>query len=151
MLGKPIDVDELERALTALLQGPHDGATPAPAPPAELLNTRRIDDFKRLGLLDELLPGALVDMRRHLQELEHAEAARDDEGARQALHALVGLSGEAGAQGLHGLARQAYAAALDGRAGGEPVSPDLQELLDATEQALSRQYGVTATEGPAPR
>lgn len=151
VLGKPIDATELERALGALLQGLDE---PADTPPAgvdgELLNIRRIDDFKRLGLMDELLPGALSDMRRHLRELQQAEADRDAEATRQALHALVGLSGEAGAQGLHGVARQAYAAVLDGRDADPALAASLHDVLQATEVALSRQYGVLPAEGAAP-
>lgn len=151
VLGKPIDAGELERALGSLLQGQETPPALDADAAAALLNTRRIDDFKRLGLLDELLPGALADMRRHVQQLSQAEAAADGEGARQALHALVGLSGEAGAQGLHGLARQAYAAVLDGHKTDESAAAGLQELLSATEMALSQHYGVHAPEDAPPR
>jgi signal transduction histidine kinase/ActR/RegA family two-component response regulator/HPt (histidine-containing phosphotransfer) domain-containing protein len=142
LLTKPIDAAALERALISALQGPGDPAvSPLAAPESELLNTRRVDDFGRLGLMDEL-PGALVDMSGHLKVLEQAEASGDLEAARNALHALVGLSGECGAQALHGLARRRYAALLDGQAASAPVATELRALLAATEQALALRYGV---------
>lgn len=142
VLAKPIDAVALERALLSALQGAGAAAgTPVAAPALELLNTRRIDDFGRLGLMDEL-PGALVDMRGHLRVLGQAEASADLETARNALHALVGLSGECGAQALHGLARRRYAALLDGQAASVPVATELRALLEATEQALAQRYGV---------
>ena len=142
VLIKPIDAAALERALISALQGPGDPAVSLlAAPESELLNTRRVDDFGRLGLMDEL-PGALVDMRGHLKVLEQAEASGDLEAARNALHALVGLSGECGAQALHALARRRYAALLDGQAASAPVATELRALLAATEQALAQRYGV---------
>jgi signal transduction histidine kinase/ActR/RegA family two-component response regulator/HPt (histidine-containing phosphotransfer) domain-containing protein len=142
VLIKPIDAAALERALISALQSAGDPAlSPLAASGPELLNTRRVDDFGRLGLMDEL-PGALVDMRGHLQALEQAEALGDLEAARDALHALVGLSGECGANALHGLARHRYAALLEGHAASVPVAAELRALLEATEQALAQQYGV---------
>ncbi|MGE0289797.1 MAG: response regulator [Bradyrhizobium sp.] len=142
VLIKPIDAAALEHALISALQGSGDPSVSPLAPSAsELLNTRRVDDFGRLGLMDEL-PGALMDMRGHLRALEQAEALDDLDAARDALHALVGLSGECGAKALHGLARRRYAALLDGQASSAPVATELRALLEATEQALAQRYGV---------
>lgn len=138
VLSKPIDAAALELALMSVLQ--QAAGSPARAP--QILNPRRMHDIRRLGLLHELLPGALSDMRRHLQTLEQARAGADADGATQALHALVGLSGEGGAQALHELARQLYARLLDGHPLGEASVSELRALLAATEEALWQLHGV---------
>lgn len=139
VLSKPIDAAALERALRSVLQV--EATTPA-ALASPVLNARRMDDIQRLGLLHELLPGALADMRRHLQSLEQAQAAANAEASTQALHALVGLSGEGGAQALHERARQCYAALLNGQSMDGQALADLHRLLASTQEALWLEYGV---------
>lgn len=146
VLGKPIDRAALLRALSAALEGRTSApAAPLPPPSSELINTARIENFRRLGLLDDLLPRALMDLRRHVQSLEQAAAAHEQEAVSKALHALVGLAGEAGAQALHTRARALYAGWLDGQ---RPASAgwtrELRELLEATERALWQHCGVRA-------
>ena len=179
VLGKPIDTAALRRALgSALDQGggapaPAQGARPAPtapapaapveqaAPPApppaeapapdtELLNTARIESFRRLGLLDDLMPRALLDLRRHVALIEQSLAAGEAQPGLSSLHALVGLAGEIGAQALHQRARERYAAWREATA--EPVPAwgrELRELLAQSEQALERHCGVRAAEASA--
>lgn len=151
VLAKPIDPSALLQALSAAIDGHLSDATPpAPPPGAALLNTARIEDFRRLGLLEELLPRALSDLRRHLQTLEAAASAGEPQAVQAALHALVGLAGEAGAQALHALARARYAAWLEGDRPADPAwTRELSGLLDATEQAL-RQYGGLRDDAPTP-
>ena len=139
VLCKPIDAAALQRALASVLLAEPPAAAVGCAP---VLNLRRMDDIQRLGLLHELLPGALADMRRHLQALEQAHEAGQAEGATQALHALVGLSGEGGAQALHERARQCYADLLNGQPMDGQAVADLHRLLAATQEALWRHYGV---------
>ena len=150
VLGKPIDPAALQRALSAALQGRSTApASPPPAPAADLLSTTRIENFRRLGLLDDLLPRALLDLRRHVQSLEQAATSDDREGVSAALHALVGLAGEVGAQALHARARERYAGWLEGqRPGGEGWTRELRELLEATERALWQYCGVRAERVP---
>lgn len=150
VLGKPIDPAALQRALSAALQGRSTApASPPPAPAADLLSTTRIENFRRLGLLDDLLPRALLDLRRHVQSLEQAATSDDREGVSAALHALVGLAGEVGAQALHARARERYAGWLEGqRPGGEAWTRELRELLEATERALWQYCGVRAERVP---
>ncbi len=140
VLCKPIDAAKLQQALMAALQVP----TGETVPGTTVLNVRRIADIQRLGLLHELLPGALADMRRHLQVLQHAGSSAD---AGHALHALVGLSGEAGAQALHERARQCYAAQLDGRPPTEADVANLHSLLGQTQEALWQHHGVQPATG----
>lgn len=148
VLCKPIDAAALQQALESVLQ--HDDRPSVRAP--QLLNARRMDDIRRLGLLYELLPGAMADMRRHLQALAQARVTADTENATQALHALVGLSGEGGAQALHELARRLYADLLDGQPPAAGAVDELRALLAATEEALRQQYGLlpASAEGAAP-
>ncbi|WP_337179882.1 Hpt domain-containing protein, partial [Hydrogenophaga borbori] len=150
VLGKPIDPAALQRALSAALEGRSTApAAPPPAPAADLLSTTRIENFRRLGLLDDLLPRALLDLRRHVQSLEQAATSDDREGVSAALHALVGLAGEVGAQALHARARERYAGWLEGqRPGGEAWTRELRELLEATERALWQYCGVRAERVP---
>ncbi len=149
VLGKPIDPTALQRALSAALEGRSTApVSPTPAPAADLLNTARIENFRRLGLLDDLLPRALLDLRRHVQSLEQAAAAGDREAVSASLHALVGLAGEVGAQTLHGRARERYAAWLEGqRPGGTAWAKELRELLEATERAMWQYCGVRVAPG----
>ena len=152
VLGKPIDPAALQRALSAALEGRSTApVAPPPVPPAELLNTARIENFRRLGLLDDLLPRALTDLRRHVQLLEQAATASDREGVSASLHALVGLAGEVGAQTLHARSRERYAAWLEGqRPEGAGWTKELRELLEATERALWQYCGVRAVQAADP-
>lgn len=149
VLAKPIDPAALMRTLSAAIDGHASDATPpVPSPGAALLNTARIEDFRRLGLLEDLLPRALTDLRRHLQTLEAAASADEPQAVQAALHALVGLAGEAGAQALHTRARERYAAWLDGDRPADPAwTRELSGLLDATEQAL-RERAVLRPDAP---
>ncbi len=146
VLGKPMDPAGLLRALSAAIEGRPNpalthGATPPPA--VDLVNKARLENFRRLGLMEDLVPRALIDLRRHVQSLEEAAGMNAPDAVSAALHALVGLAGEAGAQALHARARELYAGWLSGqRPGGADWTQELRDLLQATEQALSQQHGV---------
>lgn len=146
VLGKPMDPAGLLRALSAAIEGrPNPPLTHGASPPqaVDLVNTARLENFRRLGLMDDLVPRALIDLRRHVQSLEEAAGMNAADAVSAALHALVGLAGEAGAQALHARARELYAGWLSGqRPGGADWTHELRDLLLATEQALSQQYGV---------
>lgn len=144
VLGKPIDPGLLAHALSQAIDSAGIGALPQPTePPGGLLNTARIDDFRRLGLLDDLLPGALAEMHRQVGRIEACLSADDRQGIQQALHDFVGLSGEAGAQALHGLARRRYAELLHSAdSAGTAWLAELRDLLAATERAMVQQYRV---------
>lgn len=143
VIGKPID----QALLAAILGGVLAGSAPAETEPADgqLLNTRRLDDFRRLGMLHDLVPDSLRELRRLTLRLRDCVGAGDLEGAGTALHTLLGLSGEAGAKALHATARGRYEALLEHHspAGTEWVE-ELRELLARTEQALRSDYGVVA-------
>lgn len=154
VLAKPIDAVALQAALSAAFEG-RVTVPPAPAVPTRsdgdgLLNLARLDNFERLGMLHELLPSALRDLRGHVQALQAAAEAGQADALAERLHALVGLAGEVGAQALHRQARERYAAWLDGkRPSGLAWVRELTALLEATEQALWRHAGVKAADPPA--
>lgn len=161
LLAKPIDATALQRALAAAFEGRvAEPAAPAPVPApaasgparqAELLNLARLDNFERLGMLHELLPHALLDLRGHLQAMQQAAEAGHADQVSERLHALVGLAGEVGAQALHARARERYAVWLEGkRPAGTAWTRELKELLEASEQALWRHCGVKAADPSAP-
>lgn len=159
VLGKPIDPAALQRSLSAALEGrsSSSAAAPRPAPVApaalpeqELLNTARIESFRRLGLLEDLMPRALRDLQRHVHLLEAAAHAGEREAGLSSLHALVGLAGEVGAQALHIRARERYAAWLEGASALDSAGArELIDLLQASEMALWRYCGVRAAEPAA--
>jgi len=161
LLAKPIDATALQRALAAAFEGRvAEPAAPAPVPApaasgparqAELLNLARLANFERLGMLHELLPHALLDLRGHLQAMQQAAEAGHADQVSERLHALVGLAGEVGAQALHARARERYAVWLEGkRPAGTAWTRELKELLEASEQALWRHCGVKAADPSAP-
>ncbi|TFZ00921.1 response regulator [Ramlibacter henchirensis] len=146
VLAKPVDAAALGRTLSRVLAPLAGELTSSPVPPdspAALLDAGRIDDFRRMGLLDELVPESLTGMRRLIQELQACAASADAEGVKTALHTLVGLSGEAGAQALHLMLRARYSDLLEGRAPQDTGWIDeARALLASTEEAMLRQYGV---------
>lgn len=152
VLGKPIDLHALQRALVAVFKGSKTLPPSKPMPCRfELLNMARVENFRRLNLTEELVPRALLDMRRHLQRLEHAAATEKRQSVIDTLHALVGLSGEVGAQVLHVRAREHHAAWLAGRgvAAADWIL-DLRAVLEGTEKALWRHCRVRPADPTSP-
>lgn len=151
VLTKPIDRDLLAQTLHQLLAAGAAAAAPVPSPlptptPAGLLNQRRLQDLRRLGLLEEMLPDALRDLRRLCGDLAREAKAGNVERAKETLHSLLGISGEAGAQALHAQARRDYEALLQGRFPDDPAWADhLRSQLEAAEAALLRDHGVRAS------
>ena len=156
VLGKPVDGELLQRTLARLIAPEAASAmavadeTPAkPAPSSGLLDTERIEDFRRMGLMEDLLPESLTGMRRLVQELHDCTAAGNAEGARSALHTLVGVSGETGARALHHLLRHRYREWLESRPPeGAGWIEEVRSLLASTEEAFLCQYGVAAAVVP---
>jgi signal transduction histidine kinase/DNA-binding NarL/FixJ family response regulator len=151
-LGKPVDGELLRRTLARLIAPEAASATAAAdeghaktVPSSGLLDTERIEDFRRLGLMKDLLPDSLTGMRRLVQELQDCTVAGNAEGTRMALHTLVGVSGEVGARALHNLLRRRYHELLESRPPeGAGWIEEVRALLASTEEAFLRQYGVVA-------
>lgn len=154
-LVKPVDPAALRQELIRVLG---DRAEPEPelelpapvaAPPTALLNIHRIDEFQRLGILDELLPGCLGEIRRFVARLEQCLASKDRSGAHLALHSLLGISGEAGAHALHQAVQQVYRVTTEGE---WPRETDwlaqITRLVALTEKAMLERYAVRAAANP---
>lgn len=150
VLVKPVDTaalrDELLRVLGAGVPARAEAPARTVEVPPGLLNTRRIEDFERMGVLGELLPGCLGEIRRHIDRVEQSVAANDRATLHQALHSLVGISGEAGAQALHATAKSFYGTLVQGN---WPTEPDwtrkIRQLSVLTEQAVRDRYRIVAT------
>jgi hypothetical protein len=113
------------------------------------LNHGRLQDFQRLGIVEEMVPGALRDLHRLAGELRLCVAQDDANGASEALHTLVGLSGEAGARALHQIARGHYEALLERRQPeGAAWIGEIEGALQAAEGQLLRDYGIRPAPGP---
>ena len=101
--------------------------------------------MRQLGLLQELVPGMLGEIRRLAGIIREGVAEGDRKRTEEALHTLVGLSGETGAQALHACAKRHYRSMLS-----QALPPDggwveeLQSLMASTEQAVLLQYGLRA-------
>ncbi|WP_158290220.1 response regulator [Ramlibacter sp. WS9] len=146
-LTKPLDPSALRRELIHVLGGNRIAAGGATAPAATalttVLNTRRINEFQRMGILHELLPGCLGEIRRFVARLEECLGSKDRNGVHDALHSLLGMSGEAGAQALHQAVERVYGTISEGE---WPRETDwlaqIRRLVDLTEAAMLDHYAV---------
>src|SRR5205085_2183812 len=164
-LVKPVDAMVLYDTLTRLISGgtvPTPAAAEAPrAPepqpaavagaPEQLLNLQRLESYRRLGMLDELLNDYLPEMDRLVLTLREAVEGGDVQGSIDALHSLLGMSGEAGAQALYQAVRKLYVPLLEEGQwpSGDQWLPELQALAHRTEEAL-RAYCAEQTRSGAP-
>jgi two-component system CAI-1 autoinducer sensor kinase/phosphatase CqsS len=149
ILVKPVDPERLYEALGTLLEGgaataQHPVETPAPPlPHTGLLNLARLESYRHLGLLDELLVDYPPEMARLVQALAEAAAVRDTERVLDALHSLLGISGEAGALALYEAVRGLYVPLREEQRW--PAAADwvsrIQALAGQTEAAL-RNYAA---------
>ncbi len=135
-LTKPFDMATLQASLLAL---------PLDNPPqvrcdvtTGLLDISRLDNYRRLGVLDELVVDYLPAIERLLVKVESAAEAHDRNACCDALHSLVGMGGEAGAQALQRFARHCYVPLLE--EGRWPEKADwtdaLRTLADRSRRAM---------------
>jgi HPt (histidine-containing phosphotransfer) domain-containing protein len=132
--------------------GPEPAKSRGPQPLVQegLLNVQRLESYRRLGMLDELLNDYVPEMARLVGTLRDSVDNADVQGSIDALHSLLGMSGEAGAQALYQQVRKLYVPLLE--QGEWPTGstwlPNLQDLAERTEQAL-RAYCATETRSDA--
>ena len=145
---KPVEPAELYSKLHRLVGGAADPtlARVPPAPKTEAgehepaLNLERLEGYRRIGMLDELLNDYIPEISRLVDRLEHGATQRDLQASMDALHSLLGISGEAGAQALHRLVRSVYAPMVE--AGTWP--PDDAWLAPVRTAAANAQQALTA-------
>lgn len=145
-LVKPVDAAVLYDTLGRLISGASVMAPPpeprartvAAAPHEGLLNLQRLESYRRLGMLDELLNDYLPEVRRLVDTLQQSVDGGDVQGSIAALHSLLGMSGEAGAQALYQHVRRLYVPLLEEGQwpSGHEWLPQLQALAGRTEEAL---------------
>lgn len=144
-LVKPVESRQLFETLAVVMAaGPTaelPASRPAPQPVLEeapLLNEARLESYRRLGLLDELVSDYLPEITRLVAALGEAVRAADLPKAQEVLHSLLGMSGEAGALALYQHVRRIYVPVLEERRW--PADPawleEVRQLAARTEQAL---------------
>jgi two-component system CAI-1 autoinducer sensor kinase/phosphatase CqsS len=154
-LVKPVDALLLYDTLRRLIAGggaaarpPEPGTRPAePAPQDGLLNLQRLESYRRLGMLEELLNDYVPEMARLVGTLRLAVDDGDVQGSIDALHSLLGMSGEAGAQALYQQVRKLYVPLLEQGEwpAGSSWLPQLQALAERTEEALRAYCAAQAS------
>ncbi|MBK6007807.1 response regulator [Ramlibacter ginsenosidimutans] len=161
-LVKPVDALVLYDTLSRLITG---GSAMAPHPEAPrtrearaesqdhdgMLNLQRLESYRRLGMLDELLNDYLPEMQRLVSDLQKTVDEGDVQGSIDALHSLLGMSGEAGAQALYQNVRRLYVPLLEEGLwpSGQEWLPQLQALAARTEEALKAYCAQQAASGAA--
>lgn len=146
-LTKPFDMTALEAKLRTLSLS---GSLPSPrrfeeineqgAHSDSLLDVARVDNYRRIGVLEELVVDYLPAMDRLVASVELAAKANDVPACCDALHSLLGMSGEVGAVALYRLVRKCYAPLVE--EGRWPEHNDwtasLRSLAEKTDQALRK-------------
>ena len=110
---KPVDAAVLYgklRQLTSREPATIDAPPPA-APRADdrLLDVDRLERYREIGMLEELVGDYVPEIARLVERLDGSAGRSDLAQCMELMHSLVGLSGEAGAIALHRLSKQIYA------------------------------------------
>jgi CheY-like chemotaxis protein len=131
-------------------------AAPARVHSKELLDVRRLEGLRRVGMLEDLVPESLQAARTLFGRLQDPVVRRDAQATRELLHSLVGICGNIGAHALHQEVRAMYVALIEHRRW--PGADWHRELLDLharTEMAIRDHFGelpfIAAVAPAAPR
>jgi two-component system CAI-1 autoinducer sensor kinase/phosphatase CqsS len=159
-LTKPVDAFVLYEKLRQLVAPGVVRVAPAPlaatpgggsgAAGADLLDLKRLESYRRIGMLEELLSDYFPEAARLIDRLDAAAQRQDLQDGLEALHSLLGMSGEAGAAALHQLVRRIYVPMVEERRW-PPVDGWLEQIralavhTDAALSAYGRQQARTAT------
>ena len=148
---KPADPATLYSTLRRLVGEPLPPEHEVTAAPPEavaadlepLVDPNRLEGYRRIGMLEELLNDCTIELGRLARALQDSAAGDDLPATLEALHSMLGLSGEAGAQALYSAVRAVYVPMTEQRAW--PSQPgwesDIQSLVVRTQAAL-RAYGA---------
>lgn len=113
---KPVEAAVLYEHLRDLVPGNPRANAPlkptfsavAAGPSDQLLNTDRLESYRRIGMLGELLDDYLPEIAGLVGKLQRQFAQDDFRACLDTLHSLLGMSGEAGAQALYQAVRRVY-------------------------------------------
>ncbi|MES3004107.1 MAG: response regulator [Pseudomonadota bacterium] len=142
---KPVDAAVLYGKLRQLTTR-EPARVSAPGPVADtserLLDVDRLERYRQIGMLEELVGDYVPEISRLIQRIESAAEREQLDECLELLHSLLGLSGEAGAAALHRMIRQVYAQMRQ-----EQLFPSRHQWVDpiaelGRESALAlKQYG----------
>ena len=142
---KPVEAGALYETLGDFFSGA-DGrrahraggaAAAAGAAGGRLLDVNRLESYRRMGMLEELLDDYMPEIARLVERLEHGVADQDLSAALDALHSLLGMSGEAGAPALYQLVRPIYVPMVEERSW--PAQPGWLEQISCDHQRRPKQ------------
>ena len=150
---KPVEAAMLYQTLRKLVSG---GRTTIPAvavrrsadthKDVKLLDLDRLESYRRIGMLDELLSDYVPEIARLVARLENSVANQDLPQALDALHSLLGMSGEAGGAALYQTVRAIYVPMVETRSW--PAQAGWLEQISAitlqTEHALKAHTAAQA-------
>jgi CheY-like chemotaxis protein len=153
-LTKPVDAVVLYEKLRQLVgHAAPVAAAPLAATPStpasfaasggdQLLDLKRLESYRRIGMLDELLSDYFPEAARLVDKLAAAQERQDLADGLEALHSLLGMSGEAGASALHQLVRSIYVPMVEERRwpGSAGWLEQIRALAIRSDQAL-KAYG----------
>jgi len=157
-LVKPVEAAVLYEKLGQLIGGDHPRAVPcvsfAPNAVADtagaLLNFDRLESYRRMGMLEELLQDYLPEIARLVATLVSCAAAQDLQATLDTLHSLLGMSGEAGAQALCQTVRRIYVPMIEERAWPQACGWTAQiEVLAAQTEVALKAYGASQSTASA--
>ncbi|MES2975264.1 MAG: response regulator [Pseudomonadota bacterium] len=150
---KPVDAPVLYEKLGRFVRQTPAAPSVAPPPAAPplpdsgsgvpLLDAHRLEGFRHIGMLEELVSDYLPEIASLVGRLEESVARQDLAASLDTLHSLLGMSGEAGAMALYQLVRRVYIPMVEERRW--PMDAEwlvqLKALASQTGDAL-RAYGA---------
>ena len=152
-IAKPVEAPVLYEKLARLLSGAAPAAALAPATsavaagPADLLlNTERLESYRRIGMLGELVDDYLPGIAGLVGKLQRHASNEDLAACIDTLHSLLGMSGEAGAQALYQAVRRVYVPMVETHSWPAQSGwiQQVAALAAETEKAL-RAYALSAS------
>ncbi|HUR89817.1 MAG TPA: response regulator [Ramlibacter sp.] len=153
-ISKPVEASILYEKLAQFVAGPaKEDVPPKPtfSPVAGggadvLLNIERLESYRHIGMLGELLDDYLPSIAGLVGKLQRHFAQQDLKACTDTLHSLLGMSGEAGAQALYQAVRRVYVPMVEAQAwpaqGG--WVQQIAALSADTEKAL-KAYAISAS------
>jgi CheY-like chemotaxis protein/signal transduction histidine kinase len=117
----------------------------APDHKGRLLDVNRLESYRRIGMLEELLDDYMSEIARLVERLEQGVADQDLSQALDALHSLLGMSGDAGASALYRLVRTIYVPMVEARSWPAQLGwlEQISAITNQTQAAL-RAYARTS-------